>query len=96
MAEVNTTHPFQVSLWVEGSANPKSVLEKGRWEEWARCTSRVKADEVAVSLSIRNPLGVQAAEFVGNETSARFVSYQYYPETARELGTEPLQDVEPD
>ena len=97
MAEINETHPFQVLLWVSGIDNPKSILEKGRWVEWARCTSRVKANDVAVCLSIRNPTGVQTAELISHGTSARWVGYKYYPESARELGVElpPLQNVEP-
>lgn len=86
MDPINETHPFMVSLWVEGNDNPRSVFEKGHWVEWAHCTSRVKADEVALCLSIRNPSGVQAAEMLSDDKGVRFLGYRYLPETARELG----------
>lgn len=75
------THPFQVSIWVPGNNNSKSLFERGVWSEMARCNSRSHADEVALSLSIRHPDGVQIAEWTGE----RFVGYKYLPEAAKEL-----------
>lgn len=81
----NETHPFQVTIWLPGNNNQKSLFERGYWMEMARCTSKKRADEVALCLSIRNPQGVQAAELVSDEHGSRFVGYQYIPESAKEL-----------
>lgn len=81
MANVNETYPFQVSIWDSGNGNPRSLFEKGRWIEYAHCSNKRRAEEVALCLSCRNPQGVQVAEF--DEHRARFVGYKFYPESAR-------------
>jgi hypothetical protein len=81
----NETHPFMVSVWIPGNDNPKSLFERGHWMEMARCTSNMRADEVALCLSLRNPRGVQTAELVSDEHGARFIGYKYIPESAKEL-----------
>lgn len=81
----NETHPFQVSVWTPGNDNPKSIFERGHWMEMARCMSKMRADEVALSLSIRHPRGVQSAELVSDEHGARWQGYKYIPESAKEL-----------
>ena len=85
MADLNETHPFQVLVWIPGNDNPKSLFEHGSWVEQARCMSKSRADEVALCLSIRHPQGVQAAQLVSDEHGARFVGYQFSPESARNL-----------
>lgn len=83
---MSETHTFQVSLWMPGNENPKSIFEKGRWSEYARCRAKYQAEEVGLALSLRWTAGVQVAELEGNEeTGARFVGYKFYPESARDL-----------
>ncbi len=84
MNNLQETHPFQVSVWVSGNENPQSVLEKGRWQEMARCMSKWRADELAICLSLRWS-GVQAAELIEDERGKRFVGYKYLPEEAKHL-----------
>lgn len=81
---MNETHPFQVSIWVSGNDNPKSIFERGHWMEYARCTSKFRADEIAFCLSLRHQ-AVQAAELVSDEHGSRFVGYKFIPESARTL-----------
>jgi hypothetical protein len=85
MSQFNETHPYQVSIWTPGNDNPKSILERGAWVEYARCITKERANEVALSLSIRHPKGVQVAELVRDERGARFVGYKFLPASSSEL-----------
>lgn len=89
MEEINESHPFLVSTWHPGNNNPQSLFEKGHWLEEARCKSKVKAEEVALCLSLRHPKGVQVAALVSDgKGGLRWHGYRYLPETARSLTEE--------
>lgn len=79
------THPFQVSIWIPGNSNPKSIFERGYWCEMARCVTPDRANEVALCLSLRYPSGVQVAELTSDDHGARFIGYKFIPESSREL-----------
>lgn len=92
MAELNETHPFLVSVWLPGNANPKSLFEKGYWMEMARCMTKHRADEIALCLSLRHSDCVQVAELVSEPRSGwRWQGCKYIPASARELGKEGKQ-----
>lgn len=80
------THPFQVSIWIPGNNNPKSIFERGYWQEMARCVTKDRAHEVALCLSLRHHDGVQVAELMSDERGARFVGYKFIPESSSQLG----------
>lgn len=82
MADLNETHPFLVSVWSPGNI---STFEKGYWKEYARCQSISSANEVAESLAIRHPEGIQIANLVMDEYGTRWNSYRYIPDEAWEL-----------
>jgi len=77
------THPFQVSVWVPGNDNPKSIFERGHWSEMARCTNKFSAEEVALCLSFRHQDGVRVAELSSDGRYWR--NYKHIPEGAKEL-----------
>ena len=81
----NELYSFQVSLWTPGSNDPQSLFERGHWMEYARCTSKFRAEEVALCLSIRHRNGVQVAELVSDADGMRFVGYQFLSEESRTL-----------
>lgn len=54
------SYPWQASVWVRDT-DPSAWVPRGHWMEEARCSSRQRADEVAISLSLRHPLGVRVA-----------------------------------
>jgi hypothetical protein len=84
MADINETHPYQVSIWAAGNGKENSLFEKGQWVEQARCRTQLRAEEVALCLSLRHAAGVQIAELTGDERGTRFVGYKFIPESARD------------
>jgi hypothetical protein len=82
----NETHPFLVSVWRPGNGNPTSLFEKGHWMEMARCMSKLRAEEVALTLSLRHRQGVEVAELVSDGRGGlRWRGYTYLPEAAKTL-----------
>jgi hypothetical protein len=79
----NETHPFQVSVWVSGNNNSKSLFERGVWSEIARCADKFSAEEVALCLSLRHQDGVRVAELSSDGRYWRH--YKHIPEGAKEL-----------
>ncbi len=85
--EINVTHPFQVSIWIEGNGNPQSLFARGSWLECARCRTRSSADEIVQWLAVRYG-SAQVAELLNDECGARFIGCAYYPASARQSGGE--------
>jgi hypothetical protein len=83
MADLNETHTFLVTVWTPGNGKPDALFEKGWWMEMARCSTKMRAEEVAICLSLRHPQGVQVGEMVSDERGTRFVGYKFIPESSK-------------
>lgn len=76
------THPYQVSVWIPGNDNPKSIFERSLWVEMARCITDKRAEEIAQLLSLHYSSGVQVAKI---DETGQIVGYKYIPDSARNL-----------
>jgi hypothetical protein len=90
-SEVSTeAYPFRISIWLPGRAG--SLLDdRGHCMEYARCTTKARAEETALCLILRYQAGIQVSELAqaydlkAQGMVKRFVGYKFYPPEASRL-----------